>query len=112
MVWVEINKKTDDLEARQCMARYVCDASKRKEKQKWAIEKPKHENARRLRGIFFIDPDDDEIKRIMQNARRKFEIRCQLQCLANFNVISTGRLVAQLDNTRRNMLVFLRPTDL
>ena len=27
------------------------DASKRKEKQKWAIEKPKLDNARRLRGI-------------------------------------------------------------
>ena len=37
------------------------DASKRKEKQKWAIL----ENARRLHGIFFIEPDDEEFERIM-----------------------------------------------
>ena len=48
--------------------------SKRKEKQTWAIEKPKLDNARRLRGIFFLEPDDEEFKRIMKNARRKLEI--------------------------------------
>ena len=31
----------------------VSEASKRKEKQKWAIEKPKLDNARQLRGIYF-----------------------------------------------------------
>ena len=38
----------------------MSDASKRKEKQKLAIEKPKLDNARRLRGIYFIDPDGEE----------------------------------------------------
>ena len=38
------------------------------------MEKPKLDNARRLRGIFFIELDDDEFKRIMKNARRKLEI--------------------------------------
>ena len=53
----------------------MSDAAKRKEKQKWAIEKPKLENARRLRCIFFIDPDDEEFKRLIKkNARRKLEI--------------------------------------
>ena len=52
----------------------MSDASKRKAKQKWAIEKPKLDKARRLRGIFFIQPDDDEFKRGMKNAHRKFEI--------------------------------------
>ena len=47
------------------------DASKRKEKQKWAIEKPKLDNARRSRVVYFIDPDDGEFKRMMKNARRK-----------------------------------------
>ena len=46
---------------------------KRKERQKWTIEKPKLKNARRLRGIFFIDPDDEEFKHIMKNARKKLE---------------------------------------
>ena len=56
------------------MWKHLSDASKRKAKQKWAIEKPKLDNARRLRGIFFIDPDDEEFKRTMKNTRRKLEI--------------------------------------
>ena len=50
----------------------MSDASKRKEKQ--AIEKPKLENARNLRGIFFTEPDDDEFKRIMKSGCRKLKI--------------------------------------
>ena len=45
-----------------------------KKKSKWAIEKTKLINARRLRGIYFIDPKDEEFKDIMKNARRKLEI--------------------------------------
>ena len=52
----------------------MSDASKRKQKQKWAIEKPKLDNARKLRGIYFIDPDDGEFKDIMKNARGKLEV--------------------------------------
>ena len=52
----------------------MSDASKRKEKQKWAIEKPKLDNARRLRGIFFIELDHEEFKRMMKNARGKLDI--------------------------------------
>ena len=47
--------------------------AKLREKHKWAIEKPKLDNARRLRGIYFIDPEDMEFKEIIQNARRKLE---------------------------------------
>ena len=42
-------------------------------RQEWAIEKPKFDNARRLRGIYFIDPEDMEFKKIIKNARRKLE---------------------------------------
>ena len=52
----------------------VSHALKRKEKQKWAFEKPKLDNARRFRGIYFIDPKDGDIKDIMKNARRKLEV--------------------------------------
>ena len=51
----------------------MSDASKRKEKQKWAIEKPMLDNAGKLRGISIIDPVDEEVKDIMKNARRKLE---------------------------------------
>ena len=47
--------------------------AKLKEKQKWSIEKPKLDNARRLRGIYFIDPEDKECKETIENARKKLE---------------------------------------
>ena len=52
----------------------MSDASKRQEKQKWTIKKPKFDHARKLRGIYFIDPEDEEFKDIMKNTRRKLEI--------------------------------------
>ena len=47
--------------------------AKLREKHKWAIEKPKLDNARKLRGICFIDPEDKYFKETIKNARRKFE---------------------------------------
>ena len=56
------------------MRKHMSDASKRKEKQKWTVEKPKLENARRLRGIYLIDPEDEEFQITVKNTRRKLEI--------------------------------------
>ena len=47
--------------------------AKLREKHKWAIEKPKLGNGRRLRGIYFMDPEDMEFMEIIKNARRKSE---------------------------------------
>ena len=94
------------------MWKHISDASKRKEKQKWAIEKPKLENARRLRGLYFIDPDDIEFMRKMKILVESWKFRCQQQCLVEFNFNSTGKFVAQLDNARRNMPALLKPTNL
>ena len=47
--------------------------AKLKEKQKWAIEKPKLDNARRLRGICFIDSEDKEFNETIKNARKKLK---------------------------------------
>ena len=47
--------------------------AKLKEKQKWAEEKLHLENARKLRGIYFIDPEDTEFKETIKNARKKLE---------------------------------------
>ena len=46
---------------------------KLKEKQKWSNEKLHLENARKLRGIYFIDPEDTEFKETIKNAREKLE---------------------------------------
>ena len=46
---------------------------KLKEKQKWSDEKLHLENARKMRGIYFIDPEDTEFKESIKNARKKLE---------------------------------------
>ena len=47
--------------------------AKLKEKQKWSEEKLHLENARKLRAIYFIDPEDKEFKETIKNARKKLE---------------------------------------
>ena len=47
--------------------------AKLKEKQKWSYEKRHLDNARKLRGIYFIDPEDKEFKETIKNARKKLE---------------------------------------
>ena len=47
--------------------------AKLKEKQKWSEEKLHLENARKLRGIYFIDPEDTEFTETIKNARKKLE---------------------------------------
>ena len=47
--------------------------AKLKERQKGSIEKPKLDNARKLRGIYFIDPEDKEFKETIKDARKKLE---------------------------------------
>ena len=72
-----VQEKTDtkaaNIQTRSFMARGMSRNAKLREKRKWAIEKPKLDNARRLRGIYFIDPEDMEFKETIKNARRKLE---------------------------------------
>ena len=52
----------------------MSDAARRKRsKCRLSRNKPKLDDARRSRGIYFIDLDAEEFKRIMTNARRKFK---------------------------------------
>ena len=65
----ETDKSSSDIQARSFMARTL----ERNGKECWAIEKPKLDKARRLRGIYFIDPEDKEFKEAIKNARKKLE---------------------------------------
>ena len=47
--------------------------AKLKEKQKWCEEMIHLDNARKLRGIYFIDPEDTEFKETIKNVRFKLE---------------------------------------
>ena len=76
MVRGETNEKTAYIQARSSMARaleIIGKHAKLKEKQKWSEEKLHLENARKLRGIYFIDPEDKEFKETIKNARKKLE---------------------------------------
>ena len=47
--------------------------AKLKEKQKWSGEKFHLLNARKMRGIYFVDPEDKEFTETIKNARKKLE---------------------------------------
>ena len=55
--------------------------AKLKEKQKWSHEKLHLDNARKLRGIHFIDPEDKEMKETIKNGK-ELETPLLLQCPA------------------------------
>ena len=65
-------------------------AAQRREKQEWAIEKPKLEYARHLREIYSIDPSDEEYKDIIKSARRKLEtpMAAAMPCKGEFSQAS------------------------
>ena len=52
----------------------MSDAAESKAKQRWAFEKPKLDNARRLRGTFFVEPNDEEFKATIKAARGELEV--------------------------------------
>ena len=90
----------------------MSEAAQRKEKQKWAIEKPKHDNARRLRGISFIDPADAEFKETIKNALRKLEVPMPAALLRKIREERERKLVALLMLPRQNTHAPLKPTNL
>ena len=76
MVREETDKKAANVQARSFMARTLEEIGKNaklKERHKWSDEQPKLDNARSLRGIHFIDPEDKEFKETIKNARKKLE---------------------------------------
>ena len=74
----------------------MSNAAERKEKQKWAIEKPMLDNARKLRGVYFIDPTDAEFKETIKNARKSWKSRWKQPCLTRSQEISTEKPVVLL----------------
>ena len=63
---------------------------KLKERQKWSHEKPQLDNARKLRGIYFIDPEDKEFKETIENARKKLETSVAMPCKISKNNQNCG----------------------
>ena len=61
-------------------------SSQREERRHWAIEKPKFDNARKWRGIYYIDTDDMEFEDTMKNVSKKLEVPLNPPCLAKLHV--------------------------
>ena len=67
----QLTSRPDHLWPELCMS--MGKNAKLKEKQMWSEERIHLENARILRGIYFIDPEDKEFKETIKNARKKLE---------------------------------------
>ena len=77
VVWRETDKCSVDDQTRQCVARSMdqnCESRSEMRKNDGSNEKPKLDNSRRMRDIYFTDHEDEEYKHIMKNAKRKLEV--------------------------------------
>ena len=111
----ETDKTAGNIQARSFMARALDKLgrnAKLKEKQKWSNEKPKLDNARRLRGIYFIDPEDKEFKETIKNARKKLEtpMAPAMPCKTS-KKSKHGRPVARPMISNQNLRVSWKPVN-
>ena len=88
--------------------KHMSDAAKKKAKQRRPIEKPKLDNARQLRGIFFIEPDDAEFKYIMKNARRKLEVPMPAAMPCKIPIKSSGETHRNIGKRKTNIRLCCR----
>ena len=107
MVREEINEKTAFIQARSSMARKLENNGKNaklKEKQKWSHEKLHLENVQKLRGIYFINPEDKDVEETIENARKKLETSVALAMPCKI----MKKIVGVVDPTklRQNLRVF------
>ena len=86
--------------------------AKLREKQKWSIEKPKLDNARRFQGIYFIDAEDKEFQETIRNARKKLEtpMAPAMPC-KTCKKVRKGRPVARLKISSQNLRVSWKPVN-
>ena len=87
--------------------------AKLKEKKKWSNEKLHLENARKLRGIYFIDPEDKEFKETIKTARKNLETPvaparpCKISKNSQ-NWVTRGKS----NEIKSNLRVFWKPVNL
>ena len=81
--------------------------AKLKEKQKWSNEKLHLDNARKLRWIYFIDPEDKEFKETIKNARKNLETPVAPAMLCK--IMKKG--VLHPTKSKQNLRVFWKPVN-
>ena len=56
------------------MVQHVTNGSEKRTSMNGRLKSPQVDSARRLRGIYFIDPEDGQYKATIKNARTKLEV--------------------------------------
>ena len=84
--------------------------AKLKEKEKWSEEKLHLENTRKLRGIYFIDPEDTEFKETIKNARKKLETSVAPAMPCKIMKKNCGSDAS--NKLKQNLRVFWKPVNL
>ena len=79
----------------------MSDAAKKKAKQRCAIEKPKLDNARQLRGNFFTEPNDEEFKLAIKAARGKLDVPMPATMPCKLPIRAVEKPTAILGNARQ-----------
>ena len=76
-----------------------------KEKQKWSNKKFHLENARKLREIYFIDPQDTEFKKTIKNACEKLEtsVALAMPCQNMKKIVGVTCILEVDESTRMRM---------
>ena len=86
--------------------------AKLREKHKWAIEKPELDNARRLRGIYLIDPEDMDFKKPLRMQEENWKHQRLPPCLARLaRKTSMERPVAKPVISDQNLRVSWKPVN-
>ena len=86
--------------------------AKLKEKLKWSDEKPKLDNARRLRGIYLIDLEEKEFKETMKNARKKLETPIALAMLCKTSKkCKNGEVRGKSNETKSKLACILEASE-
>ena len=92
--------------------RHPGQIAKLREKQKWSIEKPKLDNVRRLRGIYFIDLRTRNSKKPRGMPERNWKHQWLPLCLARrARKTSMERPVARLMISSQNLRVSWKPVN-
>ena len=115
VVWGETDKTASNIQARSFMARtleQIDKNAKLKEKQKWSLEKPKLDNARKMRGIYFIDPETRNLRRPSRMLARNWKHLWLPLCLAR--LVRTIRIVGVVHpiKSNQNLRVFWKLVNL
>ena len=112
----ETDKVSIDCQTRSCIDSSFGGKlwkSLRIERNRNAKEKPKLDTARRLAGIYFIDPNDKEYEDTLKNPRRKLErpVAPAMPCKGNYSSITKVMAKPKIRSEKKPKTSLMNPRD-